>query len=659
MPIIAANLIDPTLNVLVQQAARQGEELWVPLLLELKEGATLEEFRRLSDTLGADVKIPSLYARSAGWAQSARYLTARVRLNAANKRLLQGDAWADLLSRYEIGLPQGFVNVAGPSVPPAAAVTGASDVVVAAVIDDSLAFAHGRFCTPQGQTRFDWVWDQRGPLGSNGNYGRVLDSAAINALLAQHRRYGQVDETALYRSAGYESFDQPGTKAVSRRIAHGTHVADLAFGGTFTPGEAMLHRVAVVLPREVTADTTGGMLGPYVLDGLRAIVQHARNLGQRVRGIVVNLSYGIYQGPHDGTGLVETAFDTLIAAAAGDAPLHLVLPTGNHRQVRCHAEDSVAPGATSDRLVLRVQPDDRTPSLVELWIDAQGNSAPTLQLSDPAGTLLPAQPVTAGTTFADPATAGQRIRIEHAGKQPANGRHQVLLRLGPTARDGGFSSVASRITSGRWTIRVHNPGTQPMAVAAWIARDDAPLNWPRKGRQTRFADPHYRRWSVFGDDEATATRAIGRLRDDDPPGTPAVTRRRNTINAIATGKASFVVGGARGDTARPAPYSALGAGPPRAPAHVGKRPGREIDYLAWSDTSRARTGVLAAGARSGARVALGGTSVAAPQVARKLLEDLLADRTVERPSKSKADATPPISRPVPVKRRPRSSTPAP
>jgi hypothetical protein len=76
--------------------------------------------------------------------------------------------------------------------------------------------------------------------------------------------------------------------------------------------------VCVQLPVATTADTSGGTLSHQVMRALAYIVTSGIRLlqdrGLRPPPIVVNLSYGIFAGPHDGSGLLEAAIDDFIVA---------------------------------------------------------------------------------------------------------------------------------------------------------------------------------------------------------------------------------------------------------------------------------------------------------------------------------------------------------
>ena len=140
-------------------------------------------------------------------------------------------------------------------------------------------------------------------------------------------------------------------------------------------------------------------------------------------------------------------------------------------------------------------------------------------------------------------------------------------------------------------------------VDAWVARDETLPGYPQAGRQSFFDDPLYQRFDYAGRD----------LETDDT--STSVVQRRGTINSIATGDRTIVMGGYLRKEMVPAKYSAAATLPP---------PPRWPDAATPSDDSRVHQGVLAAGSRSNSVFAMEGTSVAAPQIARMVADDLAA-----------------------------------
>ena len=169
--------------------------------------------------------------------------------------------------------------------------------------------------------------------------------------------------------------------------------------------------------------------------------------------------------------------------------------------------------------------------------------------------------------------------------------------------------------SGWWIVRLRNasPGAVD-PVHAWVQRDDTPPGYPVRGRQSYF-------------DEACYVRFDAQKREVEEDAHPAQAaslchiKRAGLINALATGNQTAVAGGYLRKELRIARYSAWGT-----PDPAFRRP----DAALVSDDLKVHWGVLAAGAGSGSMVALSGTSVAAPQLARWIADELAADRAGDR-----------------------------
>src|SRR3546814_9378492 len=93
--------------------------------------------------------------------------------------------------------------------------------------------------------------------------------------------------------------------------------------------------ILVQLAAENVADTSGDRIEPdlglalqYIVDRAEAVAA-ARGMGSELP-LVINFSFGINAGPHDGTDLL----DTLIAEIEDSVqrPLRLVLPAGNSKE---------------------------------------------------------------------------------------------------------------------------------------------------------------------------------------------------------------------------------------------------------------------------------------------------------------------------------------
>jgi hypothetical protein len=190
----------------------------------------------------------------------------------------------------------------------------------------------------------------------------------------------------------------------------------------------------------------------------------------------------------------------------------------------------------------------------------------------------------------------------------ATGRGRYLVALLPTAFNNPPTQLAP---SGAWTIRLSNrSGKAITGLEAWIQWDDRPLGYPRTGRQSYFLDQFYQQFGAISGEELDY--------DNDR----SVVKRAGSISGIATERETIVIGGMYRKELRAAKYS---AGGPITPTSTGSLNRAGPDALAVSDDSCIHQGVLAAGTRSGSVVAMNGTSVAAPQIAR-----LIADHLQER-----------------------------
>lgn len=515
--------------------------------------------------------------------------------------------------------------------------------VVIGIIDDGIAFAHQRFRDAESSTRVEYFWQQDGAPEPGAprtvDYGKEIckrSRGGIDELLRESRqRKGLVDEEEVYRRSGLLDFSQSEHKAIAWRSAHGTHVLDLVAGEDWKTGDPEAKRriatrpiIAVQLPVATTADTSGAGLEPHVLDGIEYILHRASLLagdGEPLP-VVINFSYGTNSGPHDGSSPLERSMDRLIRERT-EAPLRIVLPAGNANLARCHAEVKLPGSAQPEPECLnwRLLPDDRTRSILEIWLpDVRPveEARISLSIATPDGTECSQEHrLKEGDKEVLQAFEGKHVICDAryaVVSVPADGPRRAVKRglfrimVQPTTRllptGAGLDKRVS--PSGVWRVKLHDLGKgESFTVQAWIERDDTAHGYPVRGRQSYFDHACYERF-----DEQ------GRERADDPD-RPCIVKRAGMISGIATGDETIVVGGYLRKEREPSSYSA-GGSIARESETTAIPPIPDPVAAMVSDDSKVHAGVLAAGSRSGSVVAMRGTSVAAPRVARIVADEL-------------------------------------
>lgn len=493
--------------------------------------------------------------------------------------------------RYELGL--GYENSDSPAAlepaPPAceeatppARLSG--DLV--AFVDHGCAFAHRRLRHPEtGATRIAALWNQqldrlpgaaypgprldwRRPAGFL--WGRHVEQPALDAYL---RRCGPLEtgehEAACYAGAGYD--------AVRQQVTHGTHVMDIATGGAQRAGDA--HDIVFVqLPRRVDGRPVAGLLRCHVFDALQYIEARLAD----GRSAVVNVSYGGYAGPHDGTAVIDRAIDEVVERARRrGSTLHVVVPSGNALDRALHARLSVGPGG-AEVLAWQNRPDDPTDSFVELWLPPDADVE--VRVTAPGGAA--SAPLAAGgaQVLRGPGGALALAAVPRRAAQSGAGT-LLLLAVGPTVRRGRRAPAPY----GTWQLSVHNKGRAALALDAWCERDDPVFGTEDGPRQACFVSH---------------------------------VSMRPTLNSLAHARSALVVGGyLRHPQVPPTLPAPLSAGPVASYSSTGAArngsPGPTLPHrLAPSERSFDQPGLAGAAVLGHGTARLSGTSVAAAWATR-------------------------------------------
>lgn len=219
----------------------------------------------------------------------------RVRLGATQLKVLAGPERARvvpparLYPMLDLSLPAIGINAG------IRAERSGRDVLVA-ILDTGIDFTHPDFLHPDGSTRIVAYWDQTAEPDGSAPYGLICDANDIDLGRCPNR----ADEP-------FETF---------LPLGHGTHVAGIAAGDdTVYTGVAP---EALIVGVRLNFDELGLIDALDWVAGLAAAWR---------KPVVVNLSLGANEGPHDGSAPSEAAIDALsgpgyvvVTAAGNEAP---------------------------------------------------------------------------------------------------------------------------------------------------------------------------------------------------------------------------------------------------------------------------------------------------------------------------------------------------
>ncbi len=619
------------------------ERFRLPLLVELKQAELVRAFEQ---AMGARDEFGAEFGPDVG---KTRYATMRCRKAAVTDQYGAFRIWREYVSRVELSLPvrpssPGRLNRKAELVhryeegkaPPGSLLIG--------MLDDGCPFAAAHFLqtlsTGAISTRVRGIWDQNQdklPVTINGRvFGEGLTDFDYGL---EYRRdfapplapgkIGLDDWIGLY-STPQNGIDEDHCYAdaeftsLKYRESHGAHVMDVLAGripissriGPLPPGDrrdppswkpgtdaaSSAEVVFVQFSEDNIRDATGVWLLTYAVQGIQYVLSFAKPYV--TRRVIINLSYGPTTGPHDGMAELETALTALVAdydGTSGKPKLEIVLAAGNsyltegHVVFRRHHNqpDHV-------EWTWRLPPDNTVLCFSEVWMKTVHAGNVSVTLTSPSGAIY-------DSTI--PTTAQSLAGVDGP---IAWGSDDTMWRLQvkPTIASAGL--VAEH---GDWTIGV--AGVPHHAeVHAYVARSDPNMGVRTGAKLSYFVDPT---WERTRSASASCTRVNGEF---DKSG--SLIRRFGTLNGIATARDSdvHVAGGYVILDGRKSPYSSAG---PARPGPLAHRVGP--DYLLPCDESYALQGIRAGGSRSGSVFRLIGTSAAAPQLARWVVDSTLPSPT--------------------------------
>ncbi|MEM6565779.1 MAG: S8 family serine peptidase [Pseudomonadota bacterium] len=519
--------------------------------------------------------------------------------------------------------------------------------VVMAVIDSGMAVGHELFRETDGgmpTSRMAYYWNMDGsavdtaplPPGSIEPtwIGNGWTAVGLTHCLRENMHQGLLDDAGFYAAIGTTDWGRRKHTPVAHRQSHGTHVMGLCAGYPSNdqvlcglPGKRPI--IAVNLRAVDVRDPSGNLFVfwleqalVYIIDRYkRFVIGDGPDKGKHPP-LVINFSFGNFAGPHDGTSLIERQIDAALQQARNlNVNSQFVLPAGNGNQSRCHARIELTSCTPSQSLPWQVQPADRSVSAVQLWLDdGVHNDTVTLKIKGPGG-LGEVDLSSAGIfdlallTDDSNKIVGVAFYLSPLLTDFDRGYFGVYLFATDSPEDVGPFAPA-----GVWDLTVEadvKKGT--IGAHFWIERDETLPGFFEFGRQSYFNEADYARFYEPGvDANALDDRLIGAPLNYDPANSPALVRRTGTLSGFAGGEDAILVAG-----------FVEASDPKASPMALYSSTGFELDgsnvypdTSARSDDSPLMRGVLSAGSASGSFVALDGTSVSAPQVARWVADQL-------------------------------------
>ncbi|WP_417719324.1 hypothetical protein [Salipiger sp.] len=537
------------------------------------------------------------------------------------RRLGTADAdHAALFDVLDTGSPVSLQPDTAPAAPaiPAAPRRRPTSRPIVAAIDDGIGFLNGRFRTSAGATRFHAVWlqalEQGGPQKS-AHLGQVLTAAEIDAAIAR----AGMDETAEYCAVNAGLIHADAHRSSEHGASHGTHMLDLAAGADpAEPGDPALGwpLLAVQLPPQAIADTSGTHFESYMVQAMRWILRRAQEIDPAAP-VIVNISMGMHAGPKDGTRFAEyqIAREAALWEQVKKQPVRVVWAFGNDHDSRLMAELSYdkaqARKATDQSIEWRIQPGDQTESYLELRTPSKDMpvSALQIELETPDGLASGFAALAEGEARSLDLDGGAVARLYHVPARTLDTgieqRAHMVIAVAPTESCHGEPLAPA----GAWTLRLRYKGAPALRATLQIQRDVNLVGYRGEARQSYFDSPEAYGWDDRQQDH-TALESDSPIRHDGSLSALATVRARQIFTAGAA------VEDAESALKRPARYAARGAdwtvsGPTASTV---------------ADRSGNRPGQLGCGTLSGTSRAINGTSAGAALMTRALA--LSADRIV-------------------------------
>ena len=320
---------------------------------------------------------------------------------------------------------------------------------IVAVIDSGFDVLHEAFRDGDGLTRIAALWDQTddtGPAPVNALGQPLYGSLHMRGDIDRYIRLGQLPSHLRQDPRG-----------------HGTHVASIASGrkaGAFHGGMAPEAELILVISKIETPPGDPKSIGysKAHIDALEFIDRTAREANKPV---VVNISQGMNAGAHDGTSLLEAAFDNFTGSGRMPGRV-LVKSAGNFADKNLHSRFQIG-----DDQIVEVTWESwsapRARDVVEFWFTSCDEISFELSAPMSGGTTQQVSFEDGQTRFQGRFATGNFYSLTLDRYHRDNGDARLLVSIEPGSAPG--------IALGNWVLRARGMRIRSEGyVDGWIER---------------------------------------------------------------------------------------------------------------------------------------------------------------------------------------------
>jgi subtilisin family serine protease len=384
----------------------------------------------------------------------------------------------------------------------------ASGKVLVGIIDvQGFDFAHPDFLDDNGETRFEFIWDQggdrrpapkqRGP--AKFDYGAEFTRDHLNRAIRKSKELGLAAHDIERQS---QMADR----------SHATHVASIAAGKAGMCPKALLAGVLISLPEAEYERRRSFFDSTRVAHAVEYLLQIAEEMQVPV---AINISLGTNGHAHDASVAVSRWIDTALAVpgravcvAAGNAGQTIAEYEGDRGYVmgRIHTAGRVG-GSGLDVdigwIVVGNGVVDVSENELEIWYGAQDRFGVSVR---PPGSSRWIGPIEPGQFIENRQLEdGMIISIYNELYHPSNGLNLLAIYLSPFFND----EAPVGVRSGEWTVRLHGREVRDGQYHGWIERDD-PRRFGRIGDRELWSFPSFFAEASTVDESSVSSLACGR-----------------------------------------------------------------------------------------------------------------------------------------------------